>query len=285
MENNDTIQNPDLRPGDAEAGSDLDQVQAEVKRQRRGWRRWWPVIPAAMLVALLAVVVSVWILLPDLNTLKKTNPKETEMMRYRTEKSKKKGGLAKRQYWIGLGRISPYLIQAVMISEDDKFYQHTGFDWDGMRQALEKNIDKKAWARGGSTITQQLAKNLYLRPTRSPLRKLREAMIAYQIEKKLRKPRILELYLNVIEWGNGNYGAEAAARYYFSKSASELTLAEAIRLASVLPNPHRYSPIKNTNKRMNNKRQLIASRMLQRGLINSEQYQQLLADFSSIPNH
>lgn len=284
MEENDSIQNPDLNPPTPEAGSEPDQGQAGVKEKRRFWR-WWSIIPVAVLSAGLVIFLSTWLLLPDIDALKKNNPKATEMMRYRAEKSKNKSGLAKRQYWVSLGRISPYLIQAVIISEDDKFYQHSGFDWDGMREALEKNIDKKAWARGGSTITQQLAKNLYLRPTRNPLRKLREAIIAYQIEKKLKKSRILELYLNVIEWGNGNYGAEAAARYYFSKSALELTRSEAIRLASVLPNPHRYSPIKNTNKRMNNKRQLIASRMLQRGLVDSEQYQALLADFSPTSNH
>lgn len=280
MEEKEALQNPDLNNVGPEAEADQNQELTGVPEQRRQ-RRWWIYLPAAVLFAGMALVLGFWFWLPDINALKNNNPKETEMMRYRAQKSKNKAGTVKRQYWVRLGRISPYLIHAVIISEDDKFYQHDGFDWDEMRQAMEKNIDRKAWARGGSTITQQLAKNLYLQPTRSPLRKLREAIIAYQIEKKLKKSRILELYLNVIEWGNGNYGVEAAARYYFNKSAADLTRSEAIRLTSVLPNPHRYSPIKNSSKRMNNKRQLIASRMLQRGLITPEQYQELQADFSA----
>ncbi len=114
-----------------------------------------------------------------------------------------------------MSRISPYLIQAVLIAEDDKFFEHEGFDWESMRKALDANIKKNRVLRGGSTITQQLAKNLFLSSEQSLWRKLREAAIAWKLESALSKKRILELYLNVIDWGDGIYGAEAAARSYF----------------------------------------------------------------------
>jgi len=133
---------------------------------------------------------------------------------------------------------------------------------------------------GGSTITQQLAKNLYLKPTRTPWRKIREAIIAQQLEKELSKRRILELYLNVIEWGNGIYGIEAAAKAYYQKSAAELNASESIRLASILVNPHRYSPTSNSNRRMRNKRLLLAERMFKRKLYDEAMYQSLVEEFN-----
>ncbi|MCI0514930.1 monofunctional biosynthetic peptidoglycan transglycosylase [candidate division KSB1 bacterium] len=215
--------------------------------------------------------------MPDVEALKTTNPKDTAMMRYRAEQRAEKGRQAYRnQQWVKLSRVSPLLIQAVLISEDDKFFQHSGFDWDGLSQAFEKNIDKQRIVMGGSTITQQLAKNLYLKPTRNPIRKIREALIARALEQKLSKRRILELYLNIIEWGNDIYGIEAASRHYYQKSAASLNFQEAIRLASVLPNPHRFSPVTDTSRRMRNKRHLIAARMFRRHVISEAEYQQAM---------
>jgi monofunctional biosynthetic peptidoglycan transglycosylase len=147
-----------------------------------------------------------------------------------------------------------------------------------MRQALETNIEKKRVRRGGSTITQQLAKNIFLNPGQNIWRKLREAAIAMALERELSKKRILELYLNLIEWGDDIYGAEAAAKIYFQCPAAAISLSQAIRLASVLPNPHRFPTLGNGNKRMNRKRKIIAGRMLRRHWIKPETYEQALAE-------
>ncbi len=224
--------------------------------------------------------------LPNVAWLKKENPVETAMMKYRQEQENKKNDtksshaktVKKLSKWTRLSRISPYLIQAVLIAEDDKFYQHEGFDWEEINESLEKNINKGQIMRGGSTITQQLAKNLFLKPTRNPVRKFREALIAVKLEKELSKNRILELYLNVIEWGTNIYGIGQASRIYFNKTPGTLSVSEAIRLASVLPNPHRFSATSNQSRRMQTKRRLIVNRMLRRHVISQEQYDQALIE-------
>ncbi|MBN2089842.1 monofunctional biosynthetic peptidoglycan transglycosylase, partial [candidate division KSB1 bacterium] len=226
--------------------------------------------------------------LPNVTWLKKENPVETAMMKYRQEqesekidkniKSSRTKTVKKLSNWTRLSRISPYLIQSVLIAEDDKFYQHEGFDWEEINESLEKNIDKGQIMRGGSTITQQLAKNLFLKPTRNPFRKIREALIAHKLEKELTKNRILELYLNVIEWGTNIYGIGPASRAYFNKTPGTLSVSEAIRLASILPNPHRFSATSNQSRRMQIKRRLIVNRMLRRHAISQEQYDQALIE-------
>ena len=132
------------------------------------------------------------------------------------------------------------------MSEDASFYQHHGFDWEGLQAAFNRNWAKGKLQRGGSTLTQQLAKNLYLSPDKNLFRKGHEAMLTWKMERTLPKKRILELYLNVVEWGHGVYGAEAAARHHFGKSAEDLSPAEAALLAAMLPSPRRYDPIKLT---------------------------------------
>ena len=230
-------------------------------------------IGAAALALLLLGGLLFWLTLPDVTWLKKENPRETAMMQFRAEQARQKGRKARRLWKrVPLSRISPYLIQAVLIAEDDKFFEHEGFDWASMRKALEANMEKKRVRRGGSTITQQLAKNLFLNPEQSIWRKLREAAIAMALERELSKKRILELYLNLIEWGDYIYGAEAASQVYFQCPAAALSLSQAIRLASVLPNPHRFSAADNSNQRMNRKRKIIAGRMLRRHWIQQEQY-------------
>lgn len=163
-------------------------------------------------------------------------------------------------------RISPYLVQAVVISEDDKFWSHKGFDFEAMKDALEKDIKRRTWRYGGSTITQQLAKNLYLSPSRNPLRKLREVILSWRLERALSKKRILELYLNVVEWGNGIFGAEAASRHYYGKPASELRPGEAARLAVVLPSPRRYNPLSGT-KYIEDRAREVLDIVVKRGLV------------------
>jgi monofunctional glycosyltransferase len=149
--------------------------------------------------------------------------------------------LEKPAHWVPLKAVSPYLRKAILISEDDAFYDHEGIDWKQLRMAMEEGLEEGGRLRGASTITQQLAKNLYLSSQKSLLRKLREALIATRIEKEISKDRILEIYLNVIEFGSGIYGIGKAARFYFLKSASNLSPKEAAFLAMLLPNPKKYS--------------------------------------------
>jgi monofunctional biosynthetic peptidoglycan transglycosylase len=148
--------------------------------------------------------------------------------------------------WVRLNRISPHLQRAVLAAEDARFLLHRGVDWQGLKEAVAIDLEAGEFTHGGSTITQQLAKNLYLSTDRSFARKAKEAWIARSLERHLGKRRIFEIYLNVAEWGNGVYGAEAAARHHFGKPAADLTDAEAALLAAILPAPRRYDPLRVT---------------------------------------
>ena len=189
-----------------------------------------------------------WLLaMPNISALRTTNPTVTALMEARQALAKAQGHTVERHWtWVPLSRISPYLRQAVVAAEDASFFTHEGFDWEGIKDAALYNFEAGKLKRGGSTITQQLAKNLYLSSERSLLRKAREALITRSLEQHLTKERILELYLNVAEWGHDVYGAEAAARHHFKKSSRDLTADEAAWLAAILPAPRRYDPIRKT---------------------------------------
>jgi len=169
------------------------------------------------------------------------NPRETSFMRMRLAELRERNPKAQlRHQWVPYDRISVHLKRAVIVAEDDRFVDHEGFDWKAIQKALEQNLQKGRVVRGGSTISQQLAKNLFLSDARTPARKVQEAAITLMLEQAMSKRRILEIYLNVIEWGNGVFGAEAAARHYFGVSASQLTPEQAARLAAMVPNPRFY---------------------------------------------
>jgi monofunctional biosynthetic peptidoglycan transglycosylase len=169
------------------------------------------------------------------------NPSQTSFMRMRLEQMRATNPKAQlRHQWVPYDRISIHLKRAIVVAEDDKFIDHEGFDWEAIQKALEQNLKKGRVVRGGSTISQQLAKNLFLSDARTPWRKAQEAVITLMLEQTLDKRRILEIYLNMIEWGNGVFGAEAAARHYFGVSASQLTPEQAARLAAMVPNPRFY---------------------------------------------
>lgn len=169
------------------------------------------------------------------------NPAETSFMDIRLEEMQvKRPDASIKQRWVPYEKISVHLKRAVVAAEDDSFVDHDGFDWDGIQRAIEKNQKKGKAVAGGSTISQQLAKNLFLSPTRSYVRKAEEAVITIMIETLWDKRRILEVYLNVVEWGEGVFGAEAASRRYYGISASQLAPAQAARLAVMLPNPRKY---------------------------------------------
>ena len=163
--------------------------------------------------------------------------------------------------WVPYARISPSLKRAVMAAEDSRFLGHDGFDWEGMQDAWEKNLKKKRIVAGGSTISQQLAKNLFLSGKRTPWRKAEEAAITIMLEQMMEKRRIYEIYLNVIEWGDGVFGAEAASRHYFRKPASGLSSAEAARLAAMIPNPRFYDEHRST-RYLERRTRVIQKRML-----------------------
>lgn len=213
------------------------------------------------------VIMVAFFIYPDVTPLKKENPQKTSFMKYREREWKRKGKhLSIRWKWVPLSRISSNLIRAVLVAEDDKFWRHEGFDFEALERAMIKNIKAGRFVSGGSTITQQLAKNLYLTPAKNPLRKIREAFITIRLEKMLKKRRILELYLNIAEWGEGIFGIEAASRHYFGKTASELNSCEASRLAAVLPNPRKYSPT-GKSKYVENRRRIIYNVMVARGVV------------------
>ena len=162
--------------------------------------------------------------------------------------------------WVPYERISVHLKRAVIAAEDSKFLDHDGFDWDALQKAYEKNLKKGRIVAGGSTISQQLAKNLFLSSKRTPWRKLQEAVITVMLEAVMDKRRILEIYLNVIEWGTGVFGAEAASRYYYRTSAANLGPEQAARLAAMIPNPRFYDKNRGTPK-LNRKTSIILARM------------------------
>ena len=169
------------------------------------------------------------------------NPQSTSFMQARLERLREKDSHAKlKQQWTSYARISDGLKRAVIVAEDAKFSEHDGFDWEGIQKALEKNQKRGKIVAGGSTISQQLAKNLFLSGEKSLWRKGQEAIITWMLEMILDKERILEIYLNVAEWGNGVFGAEAAARHYYSISATHLNADQAARLAAMLPRPLYY---------------------------------------------
>jgi monofunctional biosynthetic peptidoglycan transglycosylase len=215
----------------------------------------------AVPVAGFALLSYAYLTLPDVRTLKTSNPTTTAFMELRDDEAFAQGKTPHRMHrWASYGRISPDLKRAVLVAEDDAFWQHDGVDYEQLQESIETDWARGKFSRGGSTITQQLAKNLYLSPSKNPLRKLRELIIARRLEAELKKARILELYLNVIEWGDGVYGVESAARTYFRKSAAELSQPEAALLAAAIVNPRVLSPAHPT-PRLLRRQQLILRRM------------------------
>jgi len=208
-----------------------------------------------------AYAVFIYLTLPDVRPLRTSNPLTTAFIELRAREARARGEQPRRiQRWVPYGRISPNLKRAVLVAEDSRFWTHEGVDFDELKHSMETNWERFQFARGGSTITQQLAKNLYLSPSKNPIRKLRELLIARSLEVELSKQRILELYLNEIEWGDGVYGAEAAARTYFRKSSADLTAQEAALLAAAIPNPRVLNPA-SPSARLRSRQQLVMQRM------------------------
>ncbi len=237
-----------------------------------------------VLFLILVGAIGVWLLyelftFPGISRLRNENPTTSSMIEFRLSEARAAGrGPRKFMIWMPIEQISPHLQRAVLAGEDSRYFQHDGFDWDAIQKAWDEAVkegEKQAKAegdyspdnwippmpnfrRGASTITQQLSKNLFLSEDRNFLRKGREAVYTYFLERELSKKRILELYLNVIEWGDGIYGAEAASRNYFKKSASDLTREEAAFLAAMIPSPlNIFNPAKNRKRVVRRQRVLL----------------------------
>jgi monofunctional biosynthetic peptidoglycan transglycosylase len=216
-------------------------VARGARSGRRG--RWWrrlALLGLLVAAAWLAYEAWTWPRVADLAT----RPPRTTAFAERYRAEQRAAGRDDRIQWIWVpyATISRHIKRAVVVGEDMRFFAHGGVDLDEVEDALERAVERKVWPRGASTITQQLAKNLWLSPSRSPLRKLREVILAWQLERTLSKRRILELYLNVAEFGPGIYGVEAAARRYFAKPAATLEPVAAAQLAATLPNPRAWHP-------------------------------------------
>jgi monofunctional biosynthetic peptidoglycan transglycosylase len=225
-------------------------------------------LKSLLVTAVVTAVTYLYGTFPDVHALRTKNPKTTALMELRDQEYRRKGGRsARQQIWVAYGAISEHLKKAVLISEDAAFFAHTGVDVNELQEALKKDWETVSFVRGGSTITMQLAKNLYLNPSKNPLRKAREIIIAWQLEHALSKRRILEIYLNVVEWGANIYGAEAAARHYFAKAAANLDVQEAATLAALLPSPRRGD-----EKSLLRRRNLILSRLAQLGYVSTEEF-------------
>src|SRR5712691_9069 len=219
--------------------------------------RWLAAIGAAGF----ALTAYIYLTLPDVRGLATANPSTTAFMEMRAREAARDGRqLPQVHRWIPYTRMSPHIKRAVLVAEDSGFWEHDGIDIEQIRASFEVNLELGRAVRGASTITQQLAKNLYLSPSRNPIRKLRELIIARRLEAELSKARIFEIYLNVIEWGDGIWGAEAAARSYFGSSAAALGAEQAALLAGAIINPRAYSPAR-PNARLLRRQRIILSRM------------------------
>ena len=213
-----------------------------------------------------------YLTLPDVTNLKTHNPRKTALMEFRQNQ----GNLTRiRHQWIPLSQVPGKLQQCVIVAEDASFWVHKGIDWYEVWESVKKNFASGKFTRGGSTITQQLAKNLFLTPQKRVSRKIREWFIARRLETHLKKSRILELYLNSIEWGRGIFGIKAASWYYFRKLPRSLSLDEMARLAAVLPNPLRWRPDR-PSRTVRWRSKIILDRMLRFHFIDKQEYNEAI---------
>jgi monofunctional biosynthetic peptidoglycan transglycosylase len=228
------------------------------------------------LAGILILSIYFYYSLPDVEWLKNKNPKITALMQQRIDEARSKGEKLKiYQRWVSFSSIPANLKNAVRISEDAAFYLHNGIDFEELKNAFKENWKKGKLVRGGSTITQQLAKNLFLSTDKSYSRKIKEYFIAKRLEAALSKNRIFHLYLNVIEFGRGIFGVQAASRFYFGKNVSQLTLSEIARLTAIIPRPLKISP-KSSSKRLKYRANHILKKLKQYHFISPEEYRAAL---------
>lgn len=257
--------------------SDLNQPSAVNKK-----RKVWLVIAILLLVALPGTfIVYFFLSLPDVSYLKTENPKSTALMKISLQQALQEGKKYRiKQEWVSFQNIPDLLKNAVRIAEDASFYAHEGVDFDELKESIKKNWEEGRYARGGSTITQQLAKNLFLSPRKSLLRKVKEYFIARRLEKELSKNRIFHLYLNLIQFGPDVFGVQAAAKHFFDKPVSDLNMEEIIRLTAVIPRPLDQSPIKST-RWLNWRCRWILDKLKLYGYIDEQSFEETVALFQN----
>jgi len=227
-------------------------------------------------------IAAMWVVLPDPAPLARKAPKTTALIEQRRAEARaKKRALHVQRTWVSLERIPRHVRDAVILSEDARFFGHEGIDWDATRAAAEHDLARGRLARGGSTITQQLAKNLWLGTERSLWRKAKEAVLAWKLERALSKPRILALYFNVVELGNGVFGFEAGARARFGVGVSELSIAQGVVLASMLPAP-RKADLQAPSTWLQRRSRRLLDRMVQAGRIDADAHQAASAELERI---
>src|SRR5918994_4960015 len=228
-------------------------------------------VKSILISAIVASLVYFYLALPNVSLLKNRNPQTSALMELRDQENRaKKLRVSRQQIWVPYGRISDHLKKAILLSEDASFFSHGGVDIGELKEAFKRDLETFSFRRGGSTITMQLAKNLYLNPAKNPLRKIKEIIIAWQLEQALSKTRIFEIYLNIVEWGRNIYGAEAGSRHYFGKSAANLDSLEAATLVALLP-----SPRTTREKSILQRRNLALARLARGGHISEEEYHRI----------
>ena len=245
------------------------------KKRRKFWR--WLFLTAVLTPV--AVTAHILLTLPEVSSLKTKNPTSTAFMRFRQEEAGRKGRtIAIQREWVDFAGIPELLKEAVRITEDASFYWHKGIDFEEIKESLKRDLREKRFARGGSTITQQLAKNLFLSPRKNPLRKIREYFIARRLEKALGKDRIFALYLNLIELGPGIFGVQAAARHYFGRDVFGLSLEEIVRLTAIIPRPVTTDP-RESGGWLNWRCRMILGKLKLFKKIGEDEYQSLVGKF------
>jgi monofunctional biosynthetic peptidoglycan transglycosylase len=252
------------------------------RRSRARTLRLAALAAGALALSLGLVAAGLWVTLPDPAPLARQNPRTTALIEQRRAEARAKGRpLQPRQAWVPLDRISPVLVQAVLSSEDANFFGHDGIDWVAVRDAAEHDLEVGHFARGASTITQQLAKNLWLGTDKSVWRKAKEAILAAKLERTLGKRRILALYLNVVELDDGVFGVEAGARHRFGTSASAVGPAQAVVLASMLPAPRR-ADLSRPSARLAGRSRRLLDRMRDAGRLSADEHLRASAELERI---
>lgn len=243
------------------------------KKPKKRIRKIVFIVLLSVLFALCVFAGYFFLSLPEVEFLKDQNPKTTALIEQRKkEAQKKKQKLNIQQQWVSFDDIPQLLKDAVRVSEDIDFYHHKGIDYYELKEAIKKNFKEGKKARGGSTITQQLAKNLFLSTEKSYYRKLKEFFIAQKMETHLSKNRIFHIYLNIIELGKGIFGVEAASEYYFNKTVSELNLVEIVRLVSIIPKPLKVNPLSKESRYLKWRANLLLDRLNKYEYITDEEY-------------
>ena len=252
-----------------------------LQKTKSGWLRWSAIGLIGLILIVSIPVFFAFITVPDLSDLIKINPKQTRLMEQRREEAERQGKKYRiRQQWVSYNNFPDLLKKSVRISEDAGFYGHEGVDLEELKESIKKNWEEGRFARGGSTITQQLAKNLFLGTDKSIWRKIREFFIARELEEKLSKDRIYHLYLNIIELGPGVFGMAAAAEYYFYKPVTYLSEEEIVRLTAIIPRPLTENPHKES-RWLNWRCRWITDTLLRYKYIDRIVHDQLLSVFTA----